>query len=440
MENDKRMTSPYLPNTEAERKAMLQEIGVSSVEELFQDIPEKFRNAHFNLPLPLSELELKEALRQLSNRNTNLDNYACFLGAGYYKHFIPSVISHITGRSEFYTAYTPYQAEVSQGTLQTIYEYQSLVCQLTAMEVSNAGMYDGSTALAEGALMACRITARNKAAILSTVNPRYYKVVDTYFSGHDLPLEKVEPNLDGLSPDCACLIVQQPNFLGYFEDMATYVQKAHDNGTLLVVIVDPISLGMFKPPGNYEVDIAVAEGQALGSPISFGGPGLGIFCCQKEYLRQMPGRIVGKTVDVDGDPGYVLTLATREQHIRRERATSNICTNEALVALAATVYLAALGRRGLHQVAELCYHKAHYAADAISKLKGYSLIFQQPFFKEFVIRCPVPPCQINEVLFKERIIGGLDISSRIENGMLLCVTETNTKQDIDRLIEILGTI
>ena len=434
------MTLPYLPNTEADRKAMLREIGVSSVEELFQDIPEKFRNAHFNLPLPLSELELKEELRQLSNRNANLNDYACFLGAGYYWHFIPSVISHITGRSEFYTAYTPYQAEVSQGTLQTIYEYQSLVCQLTAMEVSNAGMYDGSTALAEAALMACRITARNKAVILPTVNPGYYKVVDTYLSGHDLPLEKVESNLDGLSPDCACLIVQQPNFLGYFEDMATYAQKAHENGALLVVIVDPISLGMFKPPGNYEADIAVAEGQALGSPISFGGSGLGIFTCRQEYLRQMPGRIVGRTVDVEGNPGYVLTLATREQHIRRERATSNICTNEALEALATTVYLAALGRKGLHQVAELCYHKAHYAADAISKLKGYSLIFQQPFFKEFVIRCPVPPYQINEVLFKERIIGGLDINSRIENGMLLCVTEMNTKQDIDKLAEILGRL
>ena len=434
------MPSPYLPHTDAERNAMLREIGVSSADELFQDIPEKFRNVQFKLPPPLSELELKKELRQLSNRNANLDDYACFLGAGYYWHFIPGVISHITGRSELYTAYTPYQAEASQGTLQTIYEYQSLVCQLTAMEVSNAGMYDGSTASAEAALMACRITARNKVAILSTVNPRYYKVVDTYFSGHDIPLEKVEPNLDGLSPDCACLIVQQPNFFGYFEDMATYAQKAHDNGALLVVIVDPISLGMFKPPGNYDADIAVAEGQALGSPLSFGGPGLGIFTCRQEYLRQMPGRIVGKTVDVDGKPGYVLTMATREQHIRGEQATSNICTNEALVALATTVYLASLGKSGLHQVAELCYHKAHYAAARISQLKGYSPVFQQPFFKEFVVRCPIAPSQINEALFQNGIIGGLDISHMIDNGMLLCVTEMNTKQEIDRLTEILGKL
>ncbi len=434
------MPSPYLPNTDADRQAMLRDIGVSSVEELFQDVPEKFRNIPFKLPPPLSELELKEELRQLSNCNANLNDYTCFLGAGYYRHFIPGVVGHITSRSEFYTAYTPYQAEVSQGTLQTIYEYQSLVCQLTGMEVSNAGMYDGSTAAAEAALMACRITARNKVAVLSTVSPRYCKVVDTYVNGHDIHLEKVDPNLDGLSSDCACLIAQQPNFFGYLEDVETYVHKAREIGALIVVIVDPISLGMFKSPGEYGADIAVAEGQAIGSPTSFGGPGLGIFTSRKEYLRQMPGRIVGKTVDVDGQPGYVLTMATREQHIRRERATSNICTNEALVALATAVYLATLGKRGLRQVAELCYHKAHYAADAIGKLKGYSLVFQKPFFKEFVIRCPVAPRQINQALFKNGIIGGLDISHIIDNSLLLCVTEMNTKQEIDRLVEILGKL
>ncbi len=432
------MPSPYLPNTDTDRSAMLQAIGVSSVEDLFQDVPEEFRNVPFNLPPPLSELELREELRHLSSRNAN--DYACFLGAGYYRHFIPGVIGHITGRSEFYTAYTPYQAEASQGTLQTIYEYQSLVCQLTGMEVSNAGMYDGGTAAAEAALMACRITRRNKVAVLSTVNPRYSAVIDTYANGQDVALEKVAPDLKDLPADCACVIVQQPNFLGYFEDLGTYTQQAHDIGALLIVIVDPISLGMFKSPADYGADIVVAEGQALGSPTSFGGPGLGIFACRKEYVRQMPGRIVGKTVDVDGKTGYVLTLSTREQHIRRERATSNICTNEALVALATTVYLAALGKKGLCQVAELCYHKAHYAAEAIGKLKGYALVFQQPFFKEFVVRCPVAPRQINEALFKEKIIGGLDLSHMIDNGMLLCVTEVNTKQDIDRLVEILGTL
>jgi len=432
------MPSPNLPNTDADRRAMLQEIGVSAVDELFQDVPKKFRNVQFKLPLPLSELELKEELRQLSNLNVNLDDYVCFLGAGYYRHFIPSVVSHITGRSEFYTAYTPYQAEVSQGTLQTIYEYQSLMCQLTGME--NAGMYDGSTAVAEAALMACRITRRDKVLVLSTINPRYYQVIQSYVSGHNISLEKVEPRLDTLSSDCTSLIVQQPNFPGYLEDLELYSQKAHSIGALLIVIADPISLGMLKPPGDYGADIVVAEGQALGNPISFGGPGLGIFTCRKEYLRQMPGRIVGKTVDIEGQTGYVQTIATREQHIRRERATSNICTNEALVALAATVYLAALGKNGLRQVAELCYHKAHYAADAIGKLKGYSLVFKQPFFNEFVVRCPMAPQRINELLFKEKIIGGLDLSHMIDNSMLLCVTETNTKQDIDRLVEILGAL
>jgi len=434
------MSSPYLPNTDVDRVAMLQEIGVSSTEELFKDIPERFRHAHFRLPPPLSELELKEELSQLANLNANLDNYACFLGAGYYRHFIPSVVGHIIGRSEFYTPYTPYQAEVSQGTLQAIYEYQSLVCQLTGMEVSNAGMYDVSTAAAEASLMACRLTARDKVAVLSTVNPRYREVVYTYITGRNILLEKMEPDSVSLSSGYACLIVQQPNFFGYFEDMKACTQKAHDIGALLIVIVDPISLGMFKPPGDYAADIAVAEGQALGNPISFGGPGLGIFTCRKEYLRQIPGRIVSKTSDAAGQPGYVLTIQTREQHVRRERATSNICTNEALMALATTVYLATLGKTGLCRVAELCYHKAHYAANEIGTLKGFSLVFQSPFFREFVVRCPIPPYQINEALFKKRIIGGLDISHIIEKSILFCVTEVNTKQQIDRIVEILGTL
>jgi len=434
------MPSPYLSNTDADRSIMLREIGVSSIEELFQGIPEKFRHAYFNLPLPLSELEVKKELNQLATRNASLDNYACFLGAGSYRHFIPSVVEHITARSEFYTAYTPYQAEVSQGTLQAIYEYQSLICQLTGMEASNAGMYDGSTAAAEAAIMACIIKRKDKVAVLNTVNPTYREVIDIYVRGRNLSVKIVESNSDNLSSDCACLIVQQPNFFGHLEEMEAYAQQAHDAGALFITIVDPISLGMFKPPREYETDIVVGEGQALGNPISFGGPGLGIFACRKEYVRQMPGRIVGKTVDVGGNPGYVMTLVTREQYIRRERATSNICTSEALMALAAAVYLATLGKRGLRQVAELCYHKAHYAAEAIGKLKGYSLVFQKPFFKEFVIRCPVAPCQINQALFKEGIIGGLDISNMIDNGMLLCVTEMNAKQEIDKLIEILGTL
>ncbi|MFP3897819.1 MAG: aminomethyl-transferring glycine dehydrogenase subunit GcvPA [Dehalococcoidia bacterium] len=434
------MPLPYLPNTEADRKAMLRDIGVGSIEELFRDIPERFRNAQFSLPAPLSELELKRELRQLAESNANLDDYACFLGAGSYRHFIPSVVEHLIGRSEFYTAYTPYQAEVSQGTLQSVYEYQSLVCQLTGMEVSNAGMYDAGTSAAEAAMMACAITGRRKVAVLVTVHPGYRDVLDTYCRGRDLPLVTLESDSSSFPPDCACLIVQQPNFFGHFEQMAACVEKAHDAGALLIAIVDPISLGMFKPPGEYEVDIAVAEAQPLGIPTSFGGPYLGVFACRKDYVRRMPGRIVGKTVDVEGKPGYVMTLVTREQHIRRERATSNICTSEALMALAAAVYLAAVGKTGLRQIAELCYHKAHYAAREIGKLKGYSLVFPQPFFKEFTIRCPVSPSRINESLRKKKIIGGLDISHLVDNGMLLCVTEMNTRAEIDRLVKTLGSL
>ena len=433
------MLSPYLPNTDADRHAMLREIGAASIDELFQDIPEKLRQAQFSLPAPLSELELKREIRQFAEINANLEDYAYFLGAGSYHHFVPSVVDHIIGRSEFYTAYTPYQAEVSQGTLQPVYEYQSLVCQVTGMEVSNAGMYDGSTAAAEAAVMACIVSKRNKVAVLNTVNPTYRDVIATYVEGRDLAVETVESGTN-LSADYACLIVQQPNFFGCLEKIETYVQKAHDARAFFISIFDPISLGMFRPPGDYEADIAVAEGQPLGIPLCFGGPYLGVFACRKEYVRYMPGRLVGKTVDVEGRPGYVMTMVTREQYIRRERAISNICTSEALMALAAAVYLAAVGKRGLRHVAELCYHKAHYAARAISKLKGYSLVFKEPFFKEFVIGCPQAPSKINEVLLHEKIIGGLDISHVIDNGMLFCVTEMNTKQEIDRLVEVLSAL
>jgi len=433
------MQSPYLPNTDADRSAMLREMGLSSAEELLKDIPAKVLNAKLNLPPALSELEIKRELAQMANRNVSLNDHACFLGAGSYSHYIPSVVNHIIGRSDYYTTYTPYQAEVSQGTLQALYEYQSLICQLTGMEVSNAGMYDGSTAAAEAAIMAHVVTKRNKVAVSSTVNPAYRDVIKTYVDGKNLALEMVE-SPDEVPADCACVIVQQPNFFGYFEEVEKYAHKVHNSGALLVSIFDPISLGMFKAPGDYRADIAVAEGQSLGIPMSFGGPYLGIFTCRQQYIRQMPGRIIGKTVDVDGRQGYVMTLVTREQHIRREKATSNICTSEALMALAAAVYLAALGKSGLKQIAKLCYHKAHYAAKAISKLKGYSLAFDKPFFKEFVIRCPLAPAKINQMLFEEGIIGGLDISHLVDNGMLLCVTEVNSKQEIDELVRLLGKL
>lgn len=431
------MKIPYLPNTEVIRQEMLEEIDVECIDDLFTDIPKQFLNVPFNLPEGMSELDLKREITQLSKRNCNMEDYACFLGGGYYHHFIPSVIGHLTGRSEFYTAYTPYQAEVSQGTLQSIYEYQSLMCQLTGMEVSNASMYDGSTAASEAVLMACRITKRNRVAIRATVNPRYVSVMNTYLGSNDYLIETIDSDKDRISSEHACIVIQHPNYYGYFEDVESFAREAHENGAMLIVIFDPISLGLLRPPGDYGADIAVAEGQSLGSPVNFGGPGVGIFTCRKDYMRQIPGRLVSRTTDVDGNTGYVLTLATREQHIRRERATSNICTNEALVALAATIYLASMGKSGLRHVAELCYHKAHYAAQGITELDGYSLVFPQLFFNEFVLRCPAPPGKINRALLEKGIIGGLDISHYVENGMLLCVTEMNTVEEIGKLVDVL---
>ncbi|GBD14788.1 putative glycine dehydrogenase (decarboxylating) subunit 1 [bacterium HR25] len=433
---------PYIPNTDADRQAMLQAIGVQSVDDLFADIPPQFRIDGLRLPPGLTEAELLRELGTLAARNRvpGQDGLACFLGAGAYRHFIPSVVPQVIGRSEYYTAYTPYQPEISQGTLQTMFEFQSLVCELLAMDVANAGMYDGASALAEGCLMAAAVTGRGRIAVLSTVHPAYLEVVRTYAFGKDLTVDVVPPQEVELGPDHACLAVQSPNFFGYLEEMPALEQAAHRAGALLVTSSDPISLGLFRPPGHYGADIATAEGQPLGWPLSFGGPYLGLFACRQQFLRNMPGRVVGRTTDRDGRTGYVLTLQTREQHIRRERATSNICTSQQLVALAATVYLTAVGRRGLRRIAELCYHKAHYAAGRITALPGYSLPLEGVFFKEFVVRCPRPPSQVNQALLERGIIGGLDVSDRIENGMLLCVTEMNTREEIDRLVEALASL
>ncbi|KPK46290.1 MAG: glycine dehydrogenase [Dehalococcoidia bacterium SM23_28_2] len=435
------MTLPYIANTAADRQAMLNAIGVASVEELFADIPAEFRVDGLNLPSALSEPELVRDLSSLAASNRPVDSMPCFLGGGAYRHFIPSVVGEVIGRSEYATAYTPYQAEISQGTLQTAFEFQSMVCELTAMDVANAGMYDGASALAEACLMAAGVTGRRRIAVLSTVHPHHQAVVRTYAFGRDLAVDVLPPDGLALSGEHACLAVQQPDFFGYLQpDIEALEKTAHEAGALFIVSVDPISLGLFQPPGEYGADVVIGEGQSLGSPLSFGGPYLGLFACRQQYLRHMPGRIVGRTVDAQGRTGYVLTLQTREQHIRRERATSNICTSQQLVALAATVYLAAMGRQGLRQVAELCYHKAHYAAQRIAHLSGYSLPFDGLFFKEFVVRCPQPPSEVNRALLERGIIGGLDVSQHVENGLLLCVTEMNTRQEIDRLVEALAEI
>ena len=434
------MSNPYIPNTEEDRRAMLATIGVGAAGELFADIPSQHRNPTLSLPPPLSEPELRRELSQMAAGNRPAGEMPCFLGAGAYRHFIPSVVNHIISRGEFATAYTPYQPEISQGTLQTIFEFQSLVCELTGMDVSNASMYDGASALTEACLMAAAITGRERVALLSTIHPHYEAVLRTYAAGRKLAVDVMEPADVALSAEHACLAVQQPNFFGCLEDVTALAEKARAAGALYIVAADPISLGLFRPPGEYGADVVVAEGQSLGIPLSFGGPYLGLFAARDKYLRQMPGRIVGRTADSEGRTGYVLTLQTREQHIRRERATSNICSNEQLVALEATVYLCALGREGLKRVAELCYHKAHYAAEAISALPGYSLPLEGTFFKEFVVRCPRPPQETNAALLERGIIGGLDLSGRIEKGMLLCVTEMNSRQEIDGLVMALSEV
>ena len=433
-------TSPYSPNTDADRRAMLDSIGVDSVVDLFEDIPAHLRNPALDPPSPLSEFELRHDVEAMAAENATPGDYACFLGAGSYRHFVPAIVRQLAGRSEFMTAYTPYQPEVAQGTLQAHYEFQSLVCQLTGMDVANAGMYDGSTSLAEATLMAARTTKRSRIALLDTVSPALRRVIETYTQAPGLDIYSVAPDSLDLSDDTACLIVQQPGFLGQMEDMEALSKQAHASGALLVVSADPMSLGMFKPPAEYDADIVVGEGQTLGIPPTYGGPYVGLFACKQKYIRQMPGRIVGKTVDTQGREGYVLTLQTREQHIRRERATSNICTSVGLIALMSTVYMAAQGRRGLRHVAELCYHKAHYAASLIENIPGYSLPLQNTFFREFVVQCPIEPAEINRRLLERKIIGGLDVSDQVPNGMLFCCTEVNTREEIENLTGALSDI
>ncbi len=437
----------YSPHTEADRKAMMEAIGIASVDELFRVVPERVRYPKVTLPSPLSEAEVLAHLRQIASLNANVLEHPTFLGAGAYHHFIPSVVPYLAGRSEFATAYTPYQAEASQGTLQSIYEFQSLVCDLFEMEVSNASLYDGATAVAEAAVMARHATGRAKVLVPEGMNPDYKSVLKTYTAGQGIEVQ--EAPIEGLpelvDQATACLIVQQPDFFGRIHRIDPIAEAVHRVGALLVVSVYPISLGLLKPPGRYGADIAVGEGQCLGNSLSFGGPYVGLFTCRKEYIRYMPGRIAGATVDLEGRRGYVLTLQTREQHIRRERATSNICTNEALNALMVAIYLAVMGKEGLRKVAELNYHRAHYAAHRISQLPGFSLPFaDSPFFNEFVVRTPLDPSVVNQRLFDEAgIIGGYVLEEHfpyLEGCMLLCVTEMNPRSQIDKLVDTLAKV
>ncbi len=429
---------------------MLAAIGLDDVEPLFSRIPAGLRQPKLRLPPPLSEPELLAEMQALAGQNRHLGQMACFLGGGAYHHFIPSVVDAITSRGEFLTSYTPYQPEVSQGTLQSIFEFQSLVCELTGLEVANASLYDGASALAEAALMATGITRRDRVVAARTVHPEYRQVVRTYFSGRNLELAvaagegaALPPNVarQALDGQTAALIVQQPNFFGGVEDLESLADVAHERGTLLIVAFNPIALGLLRSPGECGADIAVGEGQPLGLPAGFGGPYLGLMATRSAYLRQMPGRLVGMTNDDRGQRGFVLTLQAREQHIRREKATSNICTNEGLCALAATVYLSMMGPQGLRQVAELCLRRAHYAAERLAALPGYALAYSDSFFHEFVLRCPRPPAEINARLLEAGIIGGLELRAwypELADSLLFCVTEMNSRAQIDRLVDALS--
>ncbi len=439
---------PYVPHSDADCQAMLAASGVRSIEELFEAVPERVRFPELNLPPALSEIGVRWELESLAEADFTAADGPCFLGAGAYRHFVPAVVDAVLSRGEFYTAYTPYQPEISQGTLQAIFEYQTMICALTGMDVSNASHYDGATAAAEAVITAINVyrLKRRKVILSPFVHPEYRAVVRTYTQGMGLTLVGDEGDgstalTDLFDKDTACLIVQYPDFLGRFEDLSELTEAAHAVGALLIVVADPIALGLLKPPGEFGADIVVGEGQGMGAGLNFGGPYLGFFATRNKYVRKTAGRLVGQTVDAEGNRGFVLTLSTREQHIRRERATSNICTNQGLVALAAAVYMAALGKCGMRQIAELCYHKTHYAADQIDALAGYTVLRDKPFFKEFVVRCPQPVQEINDALLNEwGIIGGYDLERdypHLKDHMLLCVTEMNLREEIDVLVEAL---
>jgi glycine dehydrogenase subunit 1 len=446
----------YVPHTEPERRDMLQAIGLDRVEALFAAVPDHARFPALSLPPAASEIEIAQEMRSLARRNAEADPSLSFLGAGTYHHYRPATVDYVLGRGEFYTSYTPYQPEVSQGMLQALFEYQSMICRLTGMEVSNASHYDGATSLAEAVLLALQVAQRkrHKIVLSPAVHPQYRAVLRTYLRGTSAILSGDEnghaevadlaAQLDG---DTAALVIQNPNFFGQCENVEMLADIVHQAGALLVVVTDPVSLGLYPPPGAYGADVVVAEGQSLGLPPAFGGPHLGIFATRMAHVRRMAGHLVGETVDVDGRRGYVLTLATREQHIRRAKATSNICTNSALCAVGAAVYLATLGKQGLRQVAELCFHKSHYAADAIGKLAGVAVNPQapaKPFFKEFVVRLPRPVGEINRRLRAEfGIVGGYDLGAdypHMQNYMLLAVTEVHARAAIDRLVNALREV
>jgi glycine dehydrogenase subunit 1 len=440
----------YVLNTPADQQAMLKQIGLSTVEDLFRSIPEPLRlKRPLAVPPALSEIELTQHLSDLATRNRSAADAFCFLGGGSYDHFIPAVVDAVAGRSEYYTAYTPYQAEASQGSLQAFFEYQTLICQLTGLDVANASLYDGGSAVAESILMALSVTPkRHKVVIAGSVHPEYRHCLTTYTANLDIQVTTLPTPNGFLDPDdlkravddkTLAVVVQHPNFFGGLEEVEALAATAKAQGALFIVSFDPISLGLLKRPGQYGADIAVAEGQCLGNPMSYGGPYLGILACKEEFVRKMPGRLVGQTTDRNGKRCWVLTLQTREQHIRREKATSNICTNQGLMALKATVYLAALGPQGLKETAELCLRKAHYLADRLQQA-GMKLRFQRPFFKEFTVQTP-QAARLVEQLLGKGFHAGLPLNRwypELADCFTVAVTEKRTRAEMDALATAAG--
>jgi glycine dehydrogenase subunit 1 len=444
---------PYLFNTPEDQRAMLEAIGAASVDELFEVIPEAMRlKRPLALPPALCELELTQHLAALAARNDHAGSKVCFLGGGSYDHFIPAAVDAIASRGEFYTSYTPYQPEVSQGNLQAMFEYQTLICQLTGLDVSNASLYDGGSAAVEAAMMCLTATRRHgKVVAAASVNPEHRQIIETYFANLETELVTAPAPEGVVSPKAlaslvddqtACVLIQHPNFFGCLEDVEAIARVAHEAGAMLVVSFDPISVGLLKRPGDLGADVAVAEGQSLGSPMSFGGPYLGIMACREQFVRKMPGRIAGETTDRRGRRCWVLTLQTREQHIRREKATSNICTNQGLYALRAAVYLSLLGPQGLREAAELCTRKSHYAAERLSANARLSLQYDQPFFKEFVVRDREG--RVAELLASAQDAGflaGIPLARwypDLDDCFLVAVTEKRTRREIDALAERLA--
>jgi glycine cleavage system P protein (glycine dehydrogenase) subunit 1 len=446
----------FIPHTESERGEMLKELGIHSLDELFRDVPAKYRFPKLDLPEALSEMEAFSMAQAISQSNESTEDLVCFLGAGAYHHYIPAVVDAILSRGEFFTAYTPYQPEISQGTLQAVFEYQSLIAALTGMDVSNASHYDGATACAEAGVLAYHhfFGKRPRIVVAPSVHPHYRETMRTYLQGYGEieilgdeadqdPFRTPESLIPLINQETSLVLVQYPDFFGRIFDLTNLANAVHEKGALLAVAINPIALGLLKPPSEFGADIVVGEGQPLGIPLSFGGPYLGLFATRKELVRKLAGRLVGESVDQQGRKGYVLTLTAREQHIRREKATSNICTNQGLMALAASVYLSALGKQGLKTVANLCYQKAHYAAARIAQVPGFAILDDQPFFHEFIVHCPESVEDLNLHLLDHGILGGYDLGCEypgLKNHMLVAVTELVDKEDIDILCEVLGEV